>query len=150
MIADRLAIVEPVFGEAAGLEILDQHVGFGREPAHDLAALGLLEIDRDRAFAAVAGVEIGGVEPLAVLAFEERRPPAARVVARSRPLDLDDVGAEVGERLTRPRPGEDAGEFDDFHVLQAVSRRALLRRRISERASRAAQASEVSKSASMV
>ncbi len=33
----QAGVVEPVLGEPAGLEILDQHVGARGEPAHDLA-----------------------------------------------------------------------------------------------------------------
>ncbi len=53
-----------------------------------------------------------GRRPLA-LGLEERRTPAARVVAL-RALDLDDVGAEVGQRLPDPRARENAREFDDL------------------------------------
>ena len=108
--------IEAVFAQAAGLEILDQHVGAGGEPAHDRLALGRLEIHRDRALAAIAGVEIGGVEPLARRAFDEGRAPAAGIVAGARPLDLDDVGAEIGEALSGPGAGEDAREFEDFEA----------------------------------
>ena len=36
----------------------------------------------------------------------------ARVVARARPLDLDHLGAEIGEQLRAPRPGEHAAEVE--------------------------------------
>ena len=50
---------------------------------------------------------------LAVLALDEGRAPAAGVVARPFALDFDDVGAEIGEDLAGPGPGQDAGEFQD-------------------------------------
>ena len=84
-----------------------------RQAPDERLALRRLEIDGDRALAAVAGVEIGGRQRRAVGALHEGRPPAARVVAVARPLDLDDVGAEIGERLADPGAGEDAGEFED-------------------------------------
>ncbi len=46
------------------------------------------------------------------LGVEKRRTPAARVVAL-RTLDLDDVGAEIAERLADPWAGENARELDD-------------------------------------
>ena len=49
---------------------------------------------------------------VAISAFDERRTPAARIVSRSRALHFDDVGAEVGEQLSGPRPGQDAGKFE--------------------------------------
>ncbi len=61
-------------------------------------------------------MEIGGVEPLAVFAFDERWPPGSRVVAEARPLDLDDVSAEVGERLASPGTGEDARKLENFEA----------------------------------
>jgi len=71
-------------------------------------------------------MKIGGVEPFAVLALDERRAPGAGVVARPGPFDLDDVGAEIGKRLTRPGPGEDAREFENFQAGQRFQG-ALLR-----------------------
>ena len=49
---------------------------------------------------------------VAIGAFDERRPPAAGVVSRAFALNLDDVGAEVGEHLSGPRPGQNAGKFE--------------------------------------
>ena len=40
--------------------------------------------------------------------LHERRPPVARVVAGAGPLDLDHVGAEIGERLSSPRTRQNA------------------------------------------
>ena len=55
-------------------------------------------------------MEIGG----RALAFrlDERRSPGPRLVAL-RALDLDDVGAEIGERLPGGRAGEHAREFEN-------------------------------------
>ena len=46
-------------------------------------------------------------------AFDERRTPTARIVARSLALDLDHVGAEIGQHLSGPGTGEDAGKFEN-------------------------------------
>ena len=48
----------------------------------------------------------------AVSRFDEGRTPAARIVAGAFALDLDDVGAEVGEHLPGPGARQDAGELD--------------------------------------
>ena len=58
-----------------------------------------------------ASKRFGGVVAVAVL--QEGRAPAARVVAGALALDLDDVGAEVGERLPGPGACQNAGEFED-------------------------------------
>ena len=44
--------------------------------------------------------------------LDEGRPPAAGVIARSLAFDLDDVGPEIGENLTRPGPCQNAGKFE--------------------------------------
>ena len=43
----------------------------------------------------------------------ERRAPAARLVAGAGPLDLDHVGAEVGQHHRRERAGQDPREVED-------------------------------------
>ena len=53
-------VVEAVLRQAAELEILDQHVGARRELLDDALAFLGLEIDRDRALAAIAGEIVGG------------------------------------------------------------------------------------------
>ena len=45
------------------------------------------------------------------------RPREARHLAAGR-LDLDDVGAEVGEQHRAVRPGERLREVDDPHTLE--------------------------------
>ena len=51
--------------------------------------------------------------------FDERRAPAAGVIA-FRGLDLDDIGTQVGKRLTGPGAGQDAGQFDDLQARKGV------------------------------
>ena len=118
-------IVEPVFGEAAGLEILDHDIGLGGHAPDDLAPLGTLEIERERALAAIAGMEVGGVEPFAVLARQKGRAPSARIVAGAGALDLDDVGSQIGQRLAGPGPGQDAGQFQHFQPGERFQRSLL-------------------------
>ena len=45
---------------------------------------------------------------------------AARLIALTRPLHLDDVGAEVGQQQPGRRPGDDVAELQD---AQAVERK---------------------------
>ena len=110
MTFDERRIVEAEFREPADLEILDQDVGTRRELAHDALAVLALEVEFDRALAAVGGVEIGGAEMLAVLGRDERRPPAAGVVAGALALDLGHFGAEVGQNLARPTGRRECGQ----------------------------------------
>src|SRR6202142_3674016 len=57
---------------------------------------------------------------LAIGPFNERRPPAAGVVAGSFALDLDDIGPQVSKHLPRPGPGQDAGKFEDAETRQRL------------------------------
>jgi hypothetical protein len=55
---------------------------------------------------------------VAILALDEGRPPGARVVAGLGALDLDDVGAEIGEHLSGPRSGENARQLQHANAGQ--------------------------------
>ena len=102
-------VVEPVFRKAADLEVLDERIGVAGERQHEVATLGLREVDRDRPLAAIARQVIRGFPRVpAGGVLEKRRPPRSRVVAGDRFLDLDHRRAEVGEQLRAPRPGEHA------------------------------------------
>jgi hypothetical protein len=46
---------------------------------------------------------------------------AARDVAGARPLDLDHVGAEPGEKLRAGRARLDVGEVEDFHAIERLA-----------------------------
>ena len=74
------------------------------------------ERDRERALARVHG------EEHRALAVPERRAPGAAVVARVRPLDLHDVGAERGEDLGAVRPGDRRRHVDDARARERAER----------------------------
>ncbi len=50
---------------------------------------------------------------VAVGAFDKGRTPAAGIVAGALALDLDDVGAEIGQQLPGPGSGQNPGKFKD-------------------------------------
>ena len=100
-------VVEAVFREAADLEVLDHYVGVGDQRLDGGEVLRVGEVGDDRGLAAVARMEIGGVAA-AVGIVDEGRSPGTGVVARGT-FHLDDLGAEIGERLPGPGTGEDAG-----------------------------------------
>src|ERR1035437_9183978 len=80
----------------------------------------VLEVVFDRPLAGVGGMEIGRADMLAVGAFHEWRPPAACVVAGPFAFDLDNVRPQIGQRLPRPGPGQDAGKFEDAETRQRL------------------------------
>src|SRR3546814_12439585 len=65
-------------------------------------------------------MEIGRAEIGAVRCRHEGRPPASRIVANARSLDLEDVGAKIREKLAGPGAREDAGQFEDADAFQGT------------------------------
>ena len=122
-------VVEAVFLEVADLVVLDDHVADRCQAPDDFAALNACEIDRDRSFATVGSKvvgRIGGVGAVSVL--QKRRPPAAGVVACARALDLDYVGAEVGQVLRAPGTGKHTGKIEDANSVEGAGHGIPIRR----------------------
>src|SRR5262249_25973208 len=94
----------------AGEEVLDEHVGAARKLEREPRALRLLEVHRDPALVAIDGGEGGAHLP----------GPAqrAQIIAAPRPLELDDVRAEVAEECGAVRSRDDAGEIEDANALE--------------------------------
>ena len=77
------------------------------------------EIDGDRPLAAVDGEEIAGVAGVAAgFVLEERRSPAAGIVAGAGTFHLHHVGAEIGEDLSGPRARHDAAQIEHADMRQ--------------------------------
>ena len=87
--------------------VLHQHVGVLQQRCQDGASFGPRQVEAERALAAVDGTEIGGVAGIV-----ERRAEQPRLVARRR-LDLDHVGAVIGQHLGAERAGQHARQVDD-------------------------------------
>src|SRR5207247_123857 len=81
-----------------------------REQApHERRALGLGEVDRDRALVAIGAQVVPALRRLhAARVAQERRAPRARLVADAGPLYLDHVRAEGARPLRAGRPGKPA------------------------------------------
>ena len=116
----RVDLPEPVRAEAPALqrarpEVLQQHVGPFGEPADQILAAGIAQVDGDR-----------------LLVPRHHRPPQrhpVRLLPAPLPhrvalpglLDLDDLRAEVAEQLAAERAGEQLAELGDPQVLQGRS-----------------------------
>ena len=118
IVSRQARVIEAELLQAADLEILDQHVGARHQFLDDALALGRGEIGLDRALAAIGAMKIGGAEMTAVGRLDEGRTPGARVVAGAGALDLDDVGAEIGEQLARPRTCQNPGQLQHAQTSQ--------------------------------
>jgi hypothetical protein len=100
---------EPPALHGAGAEVLDQHVGVGRQSAHDVLRGRVFQVQRHRAL--VARLHL---PPDRGAVFEQ--PPFAQRVARAGGFDLDHIGAEIRQRLGRERPGDQLPEFEDLEA----------------------------------
>ena len=102
-------------------EVLHQHVGPLDQTAHDLEPGWRLEVDGDRALAAVGRHEQGGELAGGI----DRLPAAPRDVAGKR-LDLDHVGPLVGQERGGERARNHAREIHHPYARQRT-RHACLR-----------------------
>src|SRR5215510_13611284 len=96
-----------------GPVILDEHVGLRSEPLEDVDAARALEVERDRALVAMQVLKVEPVAGEVILVLV---------------LDLDHVGAHLGELANSRRPGARSGEIDDgvrlerqAHISASVS-----------------------------
>jgi hypothetical protein len=99
--------------ECSQFEIFDEDVGVHDESFENLAAFWRVEVEADRPFVTVDGIE---VQAVAVL---EWRPAAGRVAALCA-LDLDDAGAHVREQRCAVRARERATEVDDDNPVERL------------------------------
>src|SRR5204863_7159492 len=110
----HILVGEAVSSEVAVLVVLDQHVGGPGELARDRLSLRHGDIQRHRFLAAVGRAEVRRVaRGAAVAVLDPTWTEGARSVAVHRALKLDDLGAEVGEVLARPRTGEHARKVEN-------------------------------------
>ncbi len=123
--------------QRAGAVVLGQHVGVAHHPQQDLLAPRMLQVQGDAALVAVHHQERRRD------AVDARLAVAARVVAARQLLDLDHVGAHVGEHQAGRRAGHDLREFEHAHAGERTAVRRPRRRlllwahRVSVRRSRA-------------
>ncbi len=110
-------LVDPEPGEGPWPKVLHEDVGVVEQPAQDGAAVGCPQVEPDRALVAIDGQEVGGRPRPIGRVTDPRRTPRPGRVAVGR-LDLDHVGAEVGQEHRRVRTGEDRRRVDDAQATQ--------------------------------
>ena len=107
MLRCERCVVEPDPGQRARPEILDHHVALRDQPVENRAPFRILEVEGDAFLVPV------DAEKVRAFAADERRAPAAGVVALPRLFDLDDAGAHVRENHRAVRPREHAGQIEN-------------------------------------
>ena len=105
-------VIEAHPGQRSRPEVLDEHVALRDEPIENGAPVRRLEVQGDAFLVAV------DAEKIRALAADERRAPAARVVAAARLLDLDDAGAHVREHHRAVRARQDPGQIEHGHAVE--------------------------------
>src|SRR6185369_1848812 len=116
-------VIEAVAPERADRKVLEHHVGLLREAANHLPAFVGAQVDGDRFLGAVAGEVVGAVAC-------ELRLEAARLVAASGLLDLDDARAELGEDHRRERAREHPRKVEDRYMVERLHRDSFWKFRI--------------------
>ena len=98
------------------------------ESAHQLRSFGRGDVDRHRALVAVRAEVVRGVAVSRAVGSRRNGGPQPRVssppgcAGARRPLDLDHVGAEVGQGLRAPGAGEDARQVEDADAVEGHRR----------------------------
>ena len=106
----------PSRSSAARPEVLDQHVGAIREFEQTIAIGVRLQVERDTTLPSPEQFPRVGVAAFG------REPPHAPDTVAAGSLDLDDIGAEVGEVAGRAGTREHRRHIDDAQALERVHR----------------------------
>ena len=114
-------MAEAEAGGGAGGEVLQQHVGVGEQLRQHLGRLGMLEVQRDAALAAIEPDEEAGLPVHEAVV-------GAGEVALAGPLHLDHVGAEVGQVAAADRRRHRVFQRDDADAFEGSHDRACLLR----------------------
>src|SRR5882757_1743781 len=111
-------MIEAGAGERFGPHVADEDIGAGDQPKQGGVPVRLLEIEDDRALVAVEVDELARHAGMAA-AFGH----GAQEIAAGR-LNLDDVGAVVGERSRADRPDDDRRQVDDADARERTAAHA--------------------------
>src|ERR1700722_18837981 len=120
----RIGVFERRVGETeragqVAAQIVEHTVGAARQRMQDFARAVLFQIEREALF-----VTIEALEKMTVIGREKIRPHAApHVAAVGWILDLDDVGAEIGELHRAVRTGAVLLDGNDTHSRKRQHRR---------------------------
>src|SRR5262249_47569847 len=119
----RRLVAEPEPLHDAGPEVLDEDVGARDQLPGDGLAVGVLEVDGQAPLVPVGRHE-EDADPVLV---EVAARPVPLPECPARRLDLDDVGAEVGEERVARGAEQELGEAEEADALEGRQRRGHFR-----------------------
>ena len=105
------ARIESELGQSRRQHVGEQHVGAIHETPQRVDRLGQRQVERHGALAAVVHVEVRREGKVALVAGETRQAVAVDLAPRH--LDLDHLGAEIGQQRARRGRGDEARQLDD-------------------------------------
>src|SRR6201996_5803578 len=109
-------VVEAHLGRQIAAQVVDQRIRRRDQFRQRGLALGRAQVDRDALL-----VDVEGLVIFAVVLAEEIRPGLARGIAVDRGiLDLDNLGAEIGEQHRAVRRGTELLDGYDAHALERL------------------------------
>ena len=111
----QIVVAQTEARQHAGAQVLDHHVGNGDEFPYRLRPGLVAHVDRHGLLSPVQRVERHRVVGRRLAQEGEHRPLDVGPVGV---LDLDHLGAEVGEHLSHQRPRQHPAELDDAHAFQ--------------------------------
>ncbi len=104
-------------GKHARPEVLHHHIGLPGHLHHHPMHLAALEIEGDRPLVAVPGQEVRALRAAHPFGKEGH---GAEQIASARPLDLDDVGSHVAQKLSGERPLQQMAEIQDGDAVESL------------------------------
>ncbi|MNS60665.1 hypothetical protein D3C72_936720 [compost metagenome] len=109
---------EAEFFQGAGAQVLDQHIGAGRQLLDQFDAFGGFEVQCQGLLVARLQVppQRGAFVQLA---------PFAQGIALAHGFDLDHLGAELGQHARGERRGDQRADLDHFDCTQGGSHRGV-------------------------
>jgi hypothetical protein len=119
-------VAEPSAGHGPGAEVLDHHVAYAHQLLEDRPPPGMVYVDGDAVLALVEGVEPTAAVPGVRAGFAVGQVAGAGNhtvgVPGASGLDLDDLGAHVGQQLRGVGPRPDSGEVQYADALEGQGR----------------------------
>ena len=109
----KFRITQAPILQSARAEVLDQHIALGRQLGHQRLAFRLAQVNRGEL---LVPEDAGGIERLALKALAHG---PDRVAFGG--LDLDDLGAKIGQQASAERAGDRGADLEHAHARKRAN-----------------------------